>query len=177
MKFVKKSECIIKSGYIIDAEGEVIGLPFAVKTQLQDLNFMYQAACYNEENQPEPQKERKPFVPKLRYEDHHGLEVEPAETPALDKAIDEALEIVKDINKMTSASRITEAANRFKALIEFVAEEEFLPSEIIDRLGTPAEWNILEWDVPELMDKIEKISEFGNSPLIFEHDCDIDTCF
>jgi len=164
MKFVKKSECEIRNGYVVSS-GEVIGLPFDVLDALDKLNYMYQAATYNKENKPEPRKAPAPFEPKLRYSDHHGVEIN-AETPDLDKAVERALGIANDVKKVTRADKMTDIINNeLKPLLTFIMEDEFLPAECApSRLGIPEDWNIFEWTVAKFMDYVEEIALNGGKP-------------
>jgi len=171
VKLVKKEDCIIKNGYVTNG-GEVIALPAGVYRCLDKLNYMYQAAEYNKENTPEVRKAPAPFKPKMDYADRHGAAVE-AETPALDKAVDEALAIAKDIKKCGTAEKMNDLLEGFKPLILFLTEDEFLPGcDIVGRLGIPADWNIFEWAVGDLIEKLEFIAINGDKPFSADSDGD-----
>ena len=162
-KFVKKSDCIVRQGYIVH-DDEVIGLPLAVAGELEKLIFSIQAANYNENNQPSkifktPEK----FEPKMSYNDWHRS-VTKVETPALDKAVEEALAIVDDIEHMEKSEKIDELLKEYQNLLMFIEEDEFLPGICPDRLGVPDDLNPLTMTVDDFKECLVQIVEYGCRP-------------
>ena len=163
MKFVKKSDCTIKQGYAI-ANDEVIGLPFAVVNNLRTLSVYVQAAAYNMKNEPKANPIPEPFKPKLRYADWHGMKIEP-ETPAIDKAVEQAVAIANDIKAKCNADKINRYLEMFQDLVQFIDNDEFIP-EVHNpcQLPIPEDWNIFEWTVEDLLDNLEKVTTYGDQP-------------
>lgn len=165
MKFIKKVDCTIKHGYPV-CGSEVIALPFAVFNELAKLSYQVQAAQYNKENRPEMPKPVEPFKPLRSYTDFNVPEVE-VDTPALDKAIKEAMALADDIETSSHAGKVNKLlADDYKNLALFVDEDEFLACDgfAMERLPIDPDWNIFEWAQEDLLNFLNLIAEFGGKP-------------
>ncbi len=163
MKFVKKSDCTIKNGYIV-ANGEIIDLPCRVRCDIKRLNYEYQAAVYNANNRPETPKKVEEFKPMLSFADRAQFTVE-AKTPLLDAKIEEAKKIAEEISDSCMADKLNGQLNWYKELAMFVSEDEFVATDIIDeRLGIDPEWDIFNWTLDDLKRLLGVIATFGGKP-------------
>lgn len=126
-KLVSKSDLSFKNGYIIDETGTVMNLSFRVWEQLIDLEMMVQRAGFAKVNgisdDDNEQVTMDDFVPVHRYKVTFGMV---AKTPLLDKKMDEAMQLMEEIEDSQKAAQLTEAINEMPELLEFISSEYIL---------------------------------------------------
>ena len=161
-KLVSKSDLSFKHGYIIDNDGTVMNLSFRVWEQLIDLELMVQRADFAKvhgiSDDDNVQVTMDDFVPVHRYKVTFGMT---AKTPLLDKKMDEAMQLMEEIEDSQKAAQLTKAINEMPELLEFISSEYILvTSECAPQrfdlaiLGNPLELNL---------DSLEEIIKFlGN---------------
>ncbi len=126
-KLVSKSDLSFKHGYIIDKDGTVMNLSFRVWEQLIDLELMVQRAGFAKvhgiSDDDNEQVTMDDFVPVHRYKVTFDTIVK---TPMLDKKMDEAMQLMEEIENSQKATQLTKAINSMPELLEFVSSEYVL---------------------------------------------------
>lgn len=126
-KLVSKSDLSFKNGYIVDETGTVMNLSFRVWEQLADLEMMVQRAGFAKvhgiSDEDKEQITMDDFVPVHRYKVDFGLILK---TPLLDKKVDEAMQLMEEIEGSQKAAQLTEAINNMPELLEFIGSEYIL---------------------------------------------------
>lgn len=161
-KLVSKSDLSFKNGYIIDETGTVMNLSFRVWEQLIDLEMMVQRAGFAKvhgiTDDNNEQVTMDDFVPVHRYKVTFGMV---AKTPLLDKKMDEAMQLMEEIENDQKAAQLTKALNEMPELLEFISSEYIL----VTSEGAPQRFDLAIIGNPLnlTLDSLEEIVKFlGN---------------
>lgn len=132
-KFYSKSDLSFKSGYVVNAEGDVVALPKGVAKQLNDIETMVQEAAWVSEHEVE-EREPEEFKRKSAF---GGTPKVVADTPELDKKIEEAMKLREEIEQQLCADKLNEIIAGYKEAFAFCAEEDFVEGDEVTRLDLP----------------------------------------
>ena len=132
-KFYSKSDLSFKSGYVVNADGDVVALPKGVARQLNDIETMVQEAAWVSEHQVE-EREPEEFVRKSAFGSAPTITVD---TPLLDKKVEESVRLHKELEQQICAEKLTEIIAGFKEAFAFCAEKEFVEGDKVIRLDLP----------------------------------------
>ena len=149
-KFYSKSDLTFKSGYVVNADGDVVALPKGVARQLNDIETMVQKADWVFEHEVE-EKEPEEFVRKSAFAPAPVITVD---TPLLDKKVEEAVRLHEEIQRHLCADKLNEIIAGFKEAFAFCDEESFVEGDEVIRL-----------DLPTLGDPL-KLTTYGLAKLI-----------
>lgn len=145
MKVFTKEELTLVDGLFVTADKTVVTASLMVIQQANALDRAMQEAKYlmaQPKATPAPSLEG--FEPKSNLE---AKVIVKAETPNLDKKVEETLAIMKDLDKHEEAEKLNEAVKTFSELIKFAQSDEVVCSETDvtpTKLDTPELGNILE---------------------------------
>lgn len=120
MKMYKKKELSYKNGYIVK-DGKVIGIDNEVVDLINQLEEDYQRALWNKAHPAKPAVE----TPEFEFVTEHG-DIYPnivPETPYLDKAVKESMEIMKDIDAISTAQNVQYYLEGIQPVINFVNDK------------------------------------------------------
>ena len=132
-KFYSKSDLTFKSGYVVNSDGDVVALPKGVAKQLNDIETMVQEAAWVSEHETE-EREPEEFERKSAF---GSAPIVTADTPLLDKKIEEAMRIHAEIEQKLCADKLTEIIAGFKEAFAFCAEDDFVEGDVVTRLDLP----------------------------------------
>ena len=132
-KFYSKSDLSFKSGYVVNADGDVVALPKGVARQLNDIETMVQEAAWVSEHQVE-EREPEEFVRKSAFGSAPTITVD---TPLLDKKVEESVRLHKELEQQICAEKLTEIIAGFKEAFAFCDEESFVEGDEVTRLDLP----------------------------------------
>lgn len=137
-----KNQLTYKSGYIIDANDEVVALPTKVAEQLNNLETLVQKAHYlngQPAASPEPsldgfERESEVRVPKLAA----------PSTPTIDGKEAESKKILKEIRSKMEVDAVNDVIDANKEAFVFMDSEEFIEGAEAVRLDLPSLGDPLE---------------------------------
>ena len=132
-KFYSKSDLSFKSGYVVNAEGDVVALPKGVARQLNDIETMVQKGAWVSEHEVE-EREPEEFVRKSAFDGTPKVSVD---TPELDKEVERILRLDKELRLHLCADKLNEIIAGFKEAFAFCAEKEFVEGDKVIRLDLP----------------------------------------
>lgn len=132
-KFYSKSDLTFKSGYVVNADGDVVALPKGVARQLNEIEEIVQKAKWvNEHEAPEAEPEE--FVRKSAFK---PAPVITANTPLLDQKVEEAVRLHEEIEGKLRADTLNEIIKSFKEAFAFCDEDDFVEGGEVVRLDLP----------------------------------------
>lgn len=159
-KWILKNTLTYDNGYLSDVAGNIVMLPKPVHEALEGLDYLVQKSEYQQKYELlNKTVEMPPFKPKSIAE--NIIKVDEPETPALDKAIFEAMQIMNDIDAGSSAKRFKAWLDTNAELANFVAGDKFVAEDNVPAaiLDTPRIGNPLELTVENLREFFELVSK------------------
>lgn len=132
-KFYSKSDLTFKSGYVVNADGDVVALPKGVARQLNEIEEMVQRAKWAAEHEA-PEAEPEEFVRKSAFK---PAPVITANTPLLDKKVEESMRLHEEIEGKLCADKLNEIIKGFKEAFAFCDEDDFVEGGEVVRLDLP----------------------------------------
>lgn len=145
MKVFTKEELTLTDGLFVTTDKTIVTANLMVIQQANALDLALQEAEYlMAQPKATPAPSLKGFKPKSSLE---AKVVVKAETPTLDKKVEETLAIMKDLDKHEEAEKLNNAVKEFSELIKFVQSNEVICNETDiapEKLDTPVLGNILE---------------------------------
>ena len=144
-----KNQLSYKSGYIIDANDEVVALPTKVAEQLNNLETLVQKARYlngQPKASPEPSldgfvRESEVAVPKMQE----------ADTPTIDRKAKESKLMLKELRSKMSVDAVNDIIDANKEAFVFMDNEEFIEGAEAVRLDLPGLGDPLELTAEKMM--------------------------
>lgn len=148
MKFMKKEKLAYKNGYLINEKGKIVMPDCDVVYQFNNLEWEFQRALYL--------KAQHKAVAALSMEgwekvSEHDVDVEDmffAETPTLDKKIEESIALMDDIDAANKVDKLRAISARYPRVIEFINSKEIIVYDDneyrfdLATLGNPLEFTI-----------------------------------
>ena len=134
-KFYKKSQLTFESGYVVNADGDVVALPLCVADQLNEIETTLQKATWLSE-QPEECKgpDLSEFVRESAF---GGLPEVIVDTPLLDKKVKESEALEKEMYAVSCATELNKLIAGFKEAFAFASEDSFVEGDRVVRLDLP----------------------------------------
>lgn len=132
-KFYSKSDLTFKSGYVVNADGDVVALPKGVARQLNEIEEMVQRAKWVEEHEA-PEAEPEEFVRKSAFKPAPVITVS---TPLLDQKVEESMRLHEEIEGKLCADKLNEIIKGFKEAFAFCDEDDFVEGGEVVRLDLP----------------------------------------
>lgn len=160
-KFYSKSDLTFKSGYVVNADGDVVALPKGVARQLNEIEEMVQRTKWVDEHEA-PEAEPEEFVRKSAFK---PAPVITADTPLLDKKVEEAVRLHKEIEGKLCADKVNEIIKGFKEAFAFCDEDDFVEGDEVVRLDLPTLGDPLKLTACELAKHIGGMA-FAGEPTI-----------
>ena len=148
MKFMKKEKLVYKNGYLINQKGKIVMPDYDVVYQFNDLEEEFQKALYLK---AQPKAVAAPSMEGWEKISEHDVDVEDmffAETPTLDKKIEESIALMDDIDAANKVDKLQAIAAEYPKVIEFINSKEIIVYEdcgyLFDMatLGNPLEFTV-----------------------------------
>ena len=134
-KFYKKSQLTFESGYVVNADGDVVALPPCVADQLNEIETTIQKAAWLSE---QPEECKGPDPSEFERQSCFGKVPEiVVETPLLDKKVKESVALEKEMYAASCAAELNKLIVGFKEAFAFVSEESFVEGDRVVRLDLP----------------------------------------
>ena len=148
MKFMKKEKLAYKNGYLINEKGKIVMPDCDVVYQFNNLEWEFQRAMYLK---AQPKAVAAPSMKGWEKVSEHDVDVEDmffAETPTLDKKIEESIALMDDIDAANKVDKLRAISVRFPKVIEFINSKEIIVYEDneyrfdLATLGNPLEFTV-----------------------------------
>lgn len=124
MKLINKSELHIEDGYILDKHDNVLSIEDNIVCLFNDLDTELQKAMYLE---AQPKATPMPTLDGFERESELSSPIEfSVATPVLDNKIQEAMDLMKELDKCKTGKEIQEAIDFYKPIIDFADKEKVL---------------------------------------------------
>lgn len=162
-KFYSKSDLAFKSGYVVNADGDVVALPKGVARQLNEIEEMVQRAEWVAEHEG-AEEEPEEFVRKSAFKTAPVITVD---TPLLDQKVEEAVRLHEEIERQLCAEKLSEIIKGFKEAFAFCDEDDFVEGDKVVRLDLPTLGDPLKLTAAELASHIGGMA-FDGEPVIHE---------
>lgn len=162
-KFYSKSDLTFKSGYVVNATGDVVALPKGVANQLNSIEEMVQKAKWVAEHES-AEEEPEEFVRKSAFKTAPTITVD---TPLLDQKVEEAVQLHEEIKRQLCAEKLTDIIKGFKEAFAFCDEDDFVEGDKVVRLDLPTLGDPLKLTPAELAGHIGGMA-FDGEPIINE---------
>lgn len=134
-KFYKKSQLTFESGYVVNADGDVVALPPCVADQLNEIETLIQKAAWLNE---QPEECEGPDLSEFERKSCFGKVPEiVVETPLFDEQVKKKAAIEKEMYAACCAAELNKLIARFKEAFAFVSEESFVEGDRVVRLDLP----------------------------------------
>lgn len=132
-KFYSKSDLTFKSGYVVNADGDVVALPKGVARQLNEIEEMVQKAKWVAEHEGD-EEEPEEFVRKSAFKSAPVITVD---TPLLDKKVEESVRLHEELERQLCAEKMNDIIKGFKEAFAFCDEDAFVEGDKVVRLDLP----------------------------------------
>lgn len=148
MKFMKKEKLTYKNGYLINEKGKIVMPDCDVVYQFNSLEVEFQRAMYLK---AQPKAMAAPSMEGWEKVSEHDVDVEDmffAETPTLDKKIEESIALMDDIDAANKVDKLRAVSARHPKVIEFINSKEIIVYEDneyrfdLATLGNPLEFTV-----------------------------------
>lgn len=148
MKFMKKEKLTYKNGYLINEKGKIVMPDYDVVYQFNKLEVEFQRALYLK---AQPKAVAAPSMEGWEKVSEHDVDVEDmffAETPTLDKKIEESIALMDDIDAANKVDKLQVIAAGYPKVIEFINSKEIIVYDDneyrfdLATLGNPLEFTI-----------------------------------
>lgn len=150
MKFMKKEKLTYKNGYLINEKGKIVMPDYDVVYQFNKLEVEFQRALYLK---AQPKAVAAPSMEGWEKVSEHDVDVEDmffAETPTLDKKIEESIALMDDIDAANKVDKLQVIAAGYPKVIEFINSKEIIMRDDneyqyhfdLATLGNPLEFTI-----------------------------------
>lgn len=148
MKFMKKDKLVYKNGYLINKNGKILMPSYDVVYQFNNLEEEFQRALYLK---AQPKAVAAPSMEGWEKVSEHDVDVEDmffAETPTLDKKIEESIALMDDIDAANKVDKLRAISARHPKVIEFINSKEIIVYEDneyqfdLAMLGNPLEFTV-----------------------------------
>ena len=148
MKFMKKEKLTYKNGYLINEKGKIIMPDYDVVYQFNNLEEEFQKAMYLK---AQPKAVAAPSMEGWEKVSEHDVDVEDmffAETPTLDKKIEESIALMDDIDVANKVDKLRAISAGYPKVIEFINSKEIIVYEDNEyrfdmaTLGNPLEFTV-----------------------------------
>ena len=148
MKFMKKEKLVYKNGYLINEKGKIVMPDYDVVYQFNNLEEEFQKAMYLK---AQPKAVAAPSMEGWEKVSEHDVDVEDmffAETPTLDKKIEESLALMDDIDTANKVDKLRAISAGYPKVIEFINSKEIIVHEDneyrfdLATLGNPLEFTV-----------------------------------
>lgn len=157
MKMYKKEELTLVNGMLVSVTGDIVMPPALVVSQANELETCLQKSAYLDA-QPAA-------IPMPTLDGFERMSVNDtnmkfsAITPTLDGKVDEAFEIMHEIDDIETVQRANAMVKEFSALIRFISEDFVIDcgEGEISFFDTPTLGNPLEWGKRDIADAIAAI--------------------
>lgn len=148
MKFMKKEKLAYKNGYLINEKGKIVMPDYDVVYQFNNLEEKFQRAMYLK---AQPKAVAAPSMEGWKKVSEHDVDVEDmffAETPTLDKKIEESIALMDDIDAANKVDKLQAIAAEYPKVIEFINSKEIIVYDDNEyqfdmaTLGNPLEFTV-----------------------------------
>lgn len=148
MKFMKKEKLTYKNGYLINEKGKIVMPDCDVVYQFNSLEVEFQRAMYLK---AQPKAVAAPSMEGWEKVSEHDVDVENmffAETPTLDKKIEESIALMDDIDASNKVDKLRAISVRYPKVIEFINSKEIIVRDDneyrfdLATLGNPLEFTV-----------------------------------
>lgn len=148
MKFMKKDMLVYKNGYLMNKKGKIVMPDYDVVYKFNNLEEEFQKALYLK---AQPKAVSAPSMEGWEKVSEHDVDVEDmffAETPTLDKKIEESIALMDDIDAANKVDKLQAIAAEYPEVIEFINSKEIIVYEDsgyrfdMATLGNPLEFTI-----------------------------------
>lgn len=148
MKFMKKEKLTYKNGYLVNKKGKIVMPSYDVVYQFNNLEWEFQRALYLK---AQPKAVASPSMEGWKKVSEHDVDVEDmffAETPTLDKKIEESIALMDDIDAANKVDKLRAISARHPKVIEFINSKEIVVYEDdkcqfdLAMLGNPLEFTV-----------------------------------
>lgn len=150
MKFMNKEKLTYKNGYLINQKGKIVMPDYDVVYQFNKLEVEFQRALYLK---AQPKAVAAPSMEGWEKVSEHDVDVEDmffAETPTLDKKIEESIALMDDIDAANKVDKLQVIAAGYPKVIEFINSKEIIMRDDneyqyhfdLATLGNPLEFTI-----------------------------------
>ena len=148
MKFMKKEKLTYKNGYLINEKGKIVMPDYDVVYQFNNLEEEFQKAMYLK---AQPKAVAAPSMEGWEKVSEHDVDVEDmffAETPTLDKKIEESIALMDDIDAANKVDKLRAISAGYPKVIEFINSKEIIVYEDNEyrfdmaTLGNPLEFTV-----------------------------------
>ena len=163
-KFYSKSDLIFKSGYVVNADGDVVALPKGVARQLNDIETMVQEGAWVSEHEVDEKKPEE-FVRKSAFGSAPTVTVD---TPLLDKKVEESMRLHEELEQQLCADKLNEVIAGFKETFAFCDEDSFIEGDEVVRLDLPTLGDPLKLTAIGLTKLIGGTVFFDGEPVVHE---------
>ena len=153
MKMYNKSDLAYKNGLLVNKEGDVVAIDNAVVDLANELETRIQKARYLN---AQPVAVVAPSLNGFKRQSENSLNLFVCETPALDKTIDEAMELMSDIDSMETTEMLNNQLQGYADLVYFVRDDSVVDCQqgTPHRFDVPTLGNPLEWTKDSLLEFI-----------------------
>lgn len=148
MKFMKKEKLTYKNGYLINEKGKIVMPDCDVVYQFNNLENEFQRALYLK---AQPKAVAAPSMEGWEKISEHDVDMEDmffAETPTLDKKIEESIALMDDIDAANKVDKLRAISVRYPKVIEFINSKEIIVRDDneyrfdLATLGNPLEFTV-----------------------------------
>lgn len=148
MKFMKKDKLVYKNGYLMNEKGKIVMPDYDVMYQFNNLEEEFQRALYLK---AQPKAVAAPSMEGWKKVSEHDVDVEDmffAETPTLDKKIEESIALMDDIDAANKVDKLQAIAAEYPKVIEFINSKEIIVYDgneyqfDMATLGNPLEFTV-----------------------------------
>lgn len=170
MKMYKKEELTLVNGMLVSVTGDIVMPPAPVVSQANELETRLQKSAYLD---AQPAATPMPTLDGFERMSVNDTNLKfSAITPALDGKVDEALEIMHEIDDIETVQRANAMVEEFSALIRFASEDFVVDcgEGEISFFDTPMLGNPLEWGKRDIADAIAAICGMAQECLTVHDD-------
>lgn len=162
MKFIAKSDLTYQNGYLVDSEGNVHQPAERIVKTLNELEVEMQRAAYlrdQKEKFSPADVEGKDFKPLSEHEIKVSFEIK---TPLIDKEIENAMDIMAEIDRANALGKTKAWLEDHKELIEFLAADKFIESDCTVKFDLDGFGDPLKITVDDLVAAL--LAKYGYTP-------------
>lgn len=164
-KFYKKSQLTFESGYVVNADGDVVALPPCVADQLNEIETLIQKAAWLE---GQPEECKGPDLSEFERQSCFGKVPEiVVDTPLFDEEVKKKAALEKEMYAKCCATEVNKLISCFKEAFAFVSEESFVEGDRVVRLDLPTLGDPLKLTADGLAAAMGKMA-FAGDPIADE---------